>query len=338
MNTDKINQKIEVQKNIIEQIKKKLEDRSITAEKVDKLLKDNYNLVEDGEFLSEIAFLLFIKRRADIICSLVENNMLFRNFDDFLYKNTPIISYFCNICIYDKSYIKELSTILENIKNIDYLRKDNNNDILFTKVALLVDIECFKSIVQNHKILMSKFHDLVNNDGDTIVHIAIKEGNKELVVFLIEQFGNKIFHFKNKIDRNPLYYLACKKEEKYLEIFDYILETLKNNKDYLFDVLNNKDKCFNFNFIAFCVYYGNLELLKRIYNFFGYYHFKKLCQVKDNLNNNLLVLSFKQGNIDIFEFLLKNNFFDVTDLHERDGLIGNIINNLNTNIKKNLKK
>ena len=338
METNKMNQKIEVQKNIIEQIKKQLEDGSITTEEVDLLLKENSNLVEDSEFLSEIAFLLFIKRRADIICSLVENNMLFNNFDDFLYKNTPIIFYFCNICIYDKSYIKELSAILRSIKNIDYLRKDNNNDILFTKVALLVGTEVLKSIVENNKKLVSKVYDMVNNDGENIVHIAIKEGNKELVMFLIDQFGNKIFHLKNHIDRNPVYYLACKKEEKYVEIFDYILEVLKNDKDYLFGVLNNKDKYFNFNFVAFCVYYENLELLKKIYNFFDYYHFKKLCEVKDNLGRNLLVFSFKMGSTDIFEFLLKNNFFDVTDLYERDGLIGNIINNLEHEDKKEFKK
>ena len=312
---------LEIKNEIIEKLIDILKNKSIEKQDIiiyiDNLKYEYSSSFFNQYFLSDILVLLFLYERTDVLCYLVNYNDLYKNINRFIYKDEPILFYFYKKSKHEKKYIKHLEYLLKNINDIDYLQKDFKNNVFILCVSELIKLNHLEEIIEKNNEILNFLKNELNNDKTTIIHQIINNENINLLKVIIKHFGGKIFHFKDDFNKTPLHILPYKKEIS-KEIFKIITSYLENKINYLFNVMNIKDKYTGLNVVGTCVMCSNLDLLKEIRNFFGTYPFKKLCEEKDNFGRDVLLLSYIQDNKLIYDFLLENGCFKSADLFEKD--------------------
>lgn len=92
---------------------------------------------------------------------------------------------------------KLLCNIIKTLPRIDMV--DDNGNNLIHHFAGYGELELFKKIVNENKINMKTLLNQRNENGDTPLHIAVRNNNQEIADYLIKKGSNpSIVNFKGE--------------------------------------------------------------------------------------------------------------------------------------------
>jgi len=271
----------------------------ITDEMYDLALKNkNYralNILFENEIFVEEKYAL----KRIIKYNLIENSVKTKNYN-FVKK---ILSYkdfnFKNL-----KYEKILITAIKNSKTINSTFSDN-------KIAKLLIKSLLKSPYSNctYKSLL--------------LNIAIKNGNFDLVKYLIENFYFKYTKEEiNSIDLKGQYPIIEAISNKNIEIFNYLLE---KGADY--NTINN----YGVPLLFYALHLNDIEYIISLVN--DKTRNKIDVNILDNNGYTPLIISYINKYMDIFNYLIEYSYINQIDKHGHSILYYVIKNKDSTNVK-----